>query len=184
MQDLFGGKKNLLASAVGAVGQGLHLLRWSDKQAEKAQTVQQQRDAFSDNVAKLFRQKDVRNVHWRDLQKIYQVQHREFFWECYWQHMTDLLLSKDAVLMLDLLAFWFDDGYSVLQQHLYLVPAFFLGFTDAIDHARKERRFAESARRIHECAQKKDQLFWYPLVQEYFIEPERKGRFLFSKHRA
>jgi len=185
LQDLLTSKKSLLASAgqnIGAVGLGLvtQLRRrldsqYANQQFEKTQANQQWPPAFSDSVARLFNPKDVREAHRLGLQKTYPIEHRESFWECYWQHMTDLFLSQDAALMLDLLAYWFEDGYSTLEQQLYLVPAFFLGFADAIDHARKERRFGESARRVHECAQK-DQYFWYSLVQKYFIRESSNPR--------
>ncbi len=184
LQELLGSKKNVLVSAVGVVGQGLQLLRRSDKQAEKVQEEQRQRDAFSDSVAKLFKPKEVRKAHRRDLQQTYQIKQRELFWECYWQHMTNLMLSAEAGQVLDLLAFWFEDGYSVLKQQHYLVPAFFLGFVDTLDRARKDRRFGESAQRVHECVQKKPP-DWYGLVEEYFvIEPERRGFLRFPRPRA
>ena len=175
-QDLCGGKKNVLVSAVGMVGQGIQLLRGSsDKQSEKTPE-QQRREALSKDIAKLFKQEDVRRSHRQDLQKIYKIKDRELFWECYWQHMTDLCLSENAAQMLDLLAFWFEDGYSVLKQQHYLVPTFFLGFADALDRTRKDRKlFGERARLVHKCVQK-NQPEWYPLVEEFFVvEPERRG---------
>jgi hypothetical protein len=183
LQPLLGSKKNVLVSAgqnIGAVGLGLaaQLRRrfdshYAQQQIEKTQAEQQWRAEFSDSVAELFKYKDIREAHRRYVQDTYQIEHRELFWECYWQHMTDLFLSQYAALIVDLLAFWFEDGYRELEQQLYLVPAFFLGFADAIDRARKEQRFGESAYRVHEHAQK-HKYFWYQLVENYFIEPERE----------
>jgi hypothetical protein len=195
LRDLLSGKKNLLTSAgqnIAAVGQGFasHLRRrldsqYASQQSEKTQDEQQSRVAFSASIAELFQQKDVRKAHQQDLQKIYKIKYQELFWECYWQYMTDLFLSQDTTQVLDILAFWFEDGYNMLEHQMYLIPSFFLGFADALDGVKKERKFGERARKLHECGLKNQQEYaWYVLVAEYFVEPERKGRLPFSKNRA
>ncbi len=192
VRDLLADRKNLLASAgqnIAAVGQGLAVrLRrsmnseYAGREDEKSQAEERRREAFAANVAELFSQKNVRKAHLNGLQETYRSEQQEFFWECYWQQFTALLLSQDAMAVLDLLSFWFEDGYRATAHQFYLVPAFFLGFADAIEAARKERKFAEGARKINERGLKQSYP-WYVLVEEYFMEPERRGHFSFRGHR-
>lgn len=184
--ELLVGRKNLLAAAgrnIAALGQGLaeRMRRnvdsgYASKQDEKAQAEQRRREEYAAAIAELFSPKKVRKAHLNALQETYRAELRDTFWECYWQEFTSLLLSQDAAVVLDLLSFWFEDGYQKTAPRLYLVPSFFLGLTDAIEAARKERKFAESARKIHERSLKQS-FSWYGLLEEYFMEPERKGRF-------
>lgn len=186
-RDLLVGQKDLLAMAgqnIAAMGQSLAVRlrrsidsKYANQQDVRAIAERHKQEEFALNIEKLFSKKNIREIHWKNLQAVYQSGERDMFWECYWQQVIQLMVSQNPLVVLDLLAFWFDDGYNVFSSECYLVPEFFLGFADAIAAVRKERKFAEHARKINEHALKRHQQYrWYGLVKEYFLEPERKGR--------
>jgi hypothetical protein len=189
-------QKNLFAAAgqnIAAVGQGLAARlrksldsKYASQQDERAQAEQRKREAFAASVSTLFPPGKIRKAHQKNLQSVYYWENRELFWECYWQQMIDLFLSQDAPATLDLLAFWFEDAYAATDARLCLAQAFFLGFTTMLDTAQRERNFAASARKINERGSKAIQQSapWFALVEEYFQEPEQKGRFPFLGHRS
>ncbi|MEO6892913.1 MAG: hypothetical protein ABI456_24205, partial [Ktedonobacteraceae bacterium] len=190
-----GNPRNLLSAAGPgflAIGQGLTTLlrrgidsKYASQQDEKIQAEQRRKDEFAANIAKLFPEKNVRQAHRSSLGAIYQADQRILFWECYWQQVTHLLLSQKATVVLDLLAFWFEDGYHPSFSQFCLPQTFFLEFGEAIEAVHKEQKFVETARKVLARKSSSHQLYpWYGVIQKYFMEPERKGLASFWRPRA
>jgi GTPase-associated protein 1, N-terminal domain type 2/GTPase-associated protein 1, middle domain len=130
-------------------------------------------------VAKLFAGKQTRARHEQELPKLYSLQQRELFWNCYWQNFS-ALLTHDAELGLDLLTFWFDHAYDMFHQIPYLVQDFFLGLPVTLEEMRRERGYRDVAAQIRALRARypKERYNWYILVETYFSSNQEKGRIM------
>lgn len=179
LQDYLSGRKNMFASVGQNLAQKLQKHLVNQNAEDKEQVEQRVKEEYQARVATLFDNKKICLAHRQKLVEIYQWEQRELFWATYWEYFTAVLLSREADVSLELLAFWFDELHQIVSQDL--TYSFFLGLSATLEGARKERGFREKARQISVKGMKYNQAYpWYGIVHEYFVEQER-GLFPFFK---
>lgn len=173
LSDLFGGRKNILVSVGQSVGQGFkRLVAQGDEEAQQRAQIEAQK--FEDSVAQLFEGKRLSDTQRQKFPTVYSFEQRERFWESYWEKFVKLV-AHDAQQALDLLSFWFDESFTVWTQTPYAAESFFLGLQDALQVARKERGFQETARQINAKVRQRSSAYrWFPLIGDYFKVQESR----------
>lgn len=180
VQDYFTGRKNVFVS-VGQSLAGQFQKRLGSQNAEEEARIraeQKEKEEFDGCIASLFEGKKLRQSHKQNLLAVYPDEQLERFWASYWEKFTLALLTSEADAVLELLAFWFDEFFETLLRMHEIPQGFFLGLSEALDAARKERGFRDRARQISAKGMKSNQAYpWYPVVQDYFVEQERRFPF-------
>ena len=179
LQDVLAERK----SVFGMVGQGFKRMvsQRGDKETQEREV--QEREAreeeFTTQVSALFEEGKVRLLHTKMLPSLWQ---NELFWPYYWDLLVKQVMPRNADLTLEVLEFWFDASFPALQQSTYAAQDFFLGLPQALELARKERGFRETAQRIDTKVgrAKKEEYRWYFMVQNSFAGAE-SGRFNFLR---
>ena len=180
VEDYFTGRKNPLQW----VGQSIaspFKKRPQDTEEGRRQAEREQRERaeLDESIARLF-SKRPREQHRRLLSEIYDWQKYELFWSIYReQFKSSCSSSGSAQQVFDILAFWFDDAFTILQREIYIPQQFFLALCEALAEAQKERGFREFARAISSLKSqyersKPGSYSWFSLVQNYFGEQEKK----------
>ena len=109
--------------------------------------------------------------HHRQYLNNYPVKDYKEFWIYYERHLITLLL-RDAFQLLDLLSFWFDESFELLDKTNYLSQAFFLRLHSMLDAARNQQGFSAIAQIIETAVAKEPEKYpWYPLIRNYFTLP-------------
>ena len=171
VQELFAERKNVLA----VLGQNMfsqlqkRLVVSNDvKEVQEVQTREQQ--VFETKMTKLFRGENALNYHYR-LAEFYNAYSHKQFWTAYWKQFIELFVSQYTDFTLVLLKFWFDDSFTTLRDAPYIAQEFFLGLSEALEEAKKEKGFREAVRSIQEKAmrQKQEYSYFYQLIKPYLL---------------
>ncbi|HZS75898.1 MAG TPA: hypothetical protein VFA41_04740 [Ktedonobacteraceae bacterium] len=172
--------KNLIASVgLGLASQLQKRLGNAEDAKVQAEKEQRERAALMDKLNGFFDKKQARKLHAR-IHTLYDWKRRELFWSAYWELFKNVLLSQYAEIILDVLAFWFDDSSAAFEQMPYIPNEFFLHLYDQLATMRKEKGFIEGVRLIHRKVASSPQgtYNWIALVENYLEEPEKKFGFL------
>jgi len=152
VQDFFIRRKNALTTLGQNLFTKLRGLRdnqrslIADEEKEQAER-EAQFQRLKDEIEGLFDKKQAIKSH-EQIASLYDFRQREQFWTLYWNAFTPLLTRQDADLILAILSFWCDESFKVCRQAGYICQEFFLGLPNAIELARKERGFRDTARAI------------------------------------
>lgn len=179
VQNYFVGRKNVFVSVGQSLAEQLQKRRASQNTEEEARVrAAREKEELDARVATLFEGQKIRQSHKQNLLSVYRGEQLEQFWASYWEKFTQVLLSRDADSILELLAFWFDESFETLLKMHVIPQGFFLGLVEALEAAKKERSFRERARQISAKGIKNTQAYpWYGIVQDYFAEQERRFPF-------
>ena len=171
VQELLVERKNVLA----VFGQSMfsqlqrRLVTSSNvKEAQEAQTREQQE--FEMKMIRLFKDKKAFEYHHK-LAEVYTMYSHKQFWAMYWKQFIELFVSHDIDFTLALLSFWFNDSFDVLGDAPYIAQEFFLGLSEALEEAKKEKGFREAVRNLQEKASRHKQEYssLYLMIKPYLL---------------
>lgn len=166
-------------TVVSQVGQGLAQLqrRLVNSEEVRAQEGKElgERTALEGRIRLLFVDRRSRRLHREQLASTYDRTRHELFWTIYRHYFKDLLVAGESEDILDALAFWFDDAFSLLEDLPSLPQEFFLGLSELLEEAQKERGFRTRAQQIYnQWMQARKKYHWFALVESFFVEPEKR----------
>jgi len=117
-------------------------------------------------MAEFFSSKVDADIHFKLVRSVYNIRHRQEFWNLYWENFKDFLIEKsrldDIINILDL---WFNYSAPLIENYHYVVPEFFIELPNLLEEIRGIKGYRKIEKDFESKLQRKK---WYTVIQKYF----------------